>query len=438
MVQGIPRQGGRRRERQAVPQSQDQEASQRGQVQRSATTRLFFDKVINALVLGIKIAAAVVALLMLVSIGSCTCRLIDWGRNAAQESAAKVDRLTKEFQDSLYDRSLRRQEKKEEEAEEKAAVEEKRKKGRAVHLSIRKWLSKNYAEGEGWESLNVKLLIADDTSKSSLVFPVIPYTGIHLPPIDLALAPVGTLLMLKDEESANSFRRDLWVVYRGKKRHTRSYRQGDVSVVENCVDTPYLSLESGHHPDKASGMESVCYMNVEYADLDAAEMDRNTRIVLEKVFWSDFDRSIRIINLPTVIADTPVHWDLVVRCYPAWVPDPDTGTGRWMPSPALDSEYLDLLPPSLHIKQTEDPREPVIWSDTEGLLSGGSFQTSSEEMIRKVQGWRSRNGYTDVDWKGGNQLHIVVNKFPDRTASEARPIGVTVRVILRVRTQDRG
>jgi hypothetical protein len=352
-----------------------------------------------------------------------------------EKAKATAESFEKQFVQKAEQRQLEREEFARQQAEAEARTE----KLEQAMVGIRGWLSKAYAHHEGWKNLNLDLRAGSDTSKS-LSFPVIPYSGLHLPPLDLALAPAGTNLLIEDDPTNFSGvvvpNRFLLAVYQGERSPARN--RGFVTVAGGSSDTPRLLLETEYYPDQHELMGSTCKLTVQYKDACTARVDSCTRLVLEKVFSTDFDRPVKVMDLPTVIDGTPVNWDLVVRCYPAWIYDLRTGDGRWMSSSSLDEEYLSLCPPSLHIKQTENPYEPVIWSDDARLLSSGSFQTSSEEMIERVRSWRDQNGYGDAGWQGGNQLHIVVRKYPDRHAITPRPIHVAVRVILRVRTWSRG
>lgn len=424
MVRGIEPLGRRRRRRRTQSEGEQPER-----------TPMDIASFLSKVWLVIQIAFVGIAILVLWSIGSCA---VNWGRNAVRESAVKAKQLAGDFEQSFIEPQIQRQIDQEEEQKRQVAAQEEQEKLWALHLGIRRWLSLAYSAypSNEWENLNLELRQISDTEKS-LVFPVIPYKGTHLPPIDLALAPFGTVLLLKDEEAfiGGIDGRNLWVMYQGSKRHTRS--RGGVSIANDAFDTPRLLLKS-RFPDQHQFLPSTCTLTVQYPDQSTLQMDGNTRLALEKVFCgTDLGKSVKVMDLPTVIDDVPVHWDLVVRCYPAWKSDPGTNTGRWMYSPVLNEAYLSHFSPSLSIKQTEDPGESEIWIDDEGLLSSGSFMTSSEEMIARVHGWRADKGKPDLGWSGGNQLHILV-KGPPNQFKEEGSIEVTVRVVLRVRTWTRG
>lgn len=358
-----------------------------------------------------------------------------------------------------WDRAADERYEQQEEAEEREAarliaVEEDKERVEAVQASIERWLlmSSAFSLLDGWKNLNGSSfgLVKISKTERSLVFPIVPYAGTHLPPVELALAPAGTVFLREDTEMYGGMPdRYLWAVY-GKKH------RGEVVIASNSIDSPSLLLET-RYSDGDPGSESKCKIIVRYPNLAAARED-GTRLVLERLFTTeDFDQSIRVMDLPTVIEGVPVCWDLVVRCYPAWEdPDDPNRGGRWMPSPFLDQGYLTLSPPSLRIEYSEtyegkssdvsggaavlsfpeetpeDPDRYVIWRDNERLLGIAErccFRTSSKEMTGRVLAWRQRNGYAPVVWNGGESLYIWVSSPPDR---DDESFGVTVRVILRV------
>lgn len=360
--------------------------------------------------------------------------------------------------DRMADERYERQ--KEDEKQEAArliVVEEDKERVEAVQASIERWLSISSAFSllDGWTNLDLDLVKISKTEKL-IVFPIVPYAGTHLPPVELALAPAGTVFLREDTEMYGGIPdRYLWVVYQGKKLQREAIMAG------NSIDSPSLLLETTRHSDGDLVLGSECKVIVRYPDLAAAGRDRR-RLVLERLFTAeeDFNQSIRVMDLPTVIEGVPVCWDLVVRCYPAWKdPDDLKRGGRWMPSPFLDQNYLALSPPSLRIEYSEtyenesldvldgvavlplpeeatsldDPDKFVIWRDNGGLLSTGCFKTSSKEMTGRVLAWRKRNGYPSVAWNGGESLYIRVDSSLDRHAGDGESlIGVTVRVVLMV------
>jgi len=307
-------------------------------------------------------------------------------------------------------------------------------------------LAHSYAYDKGWRNANSALVQVGNSSKQCQ-FPIIPYCGVHLPPLELALAPTGTKWNMADGYTGSLVdikTRDLLAHYVRKTPYGTEITSF-VPVASDSRETPYLSLSSTL-PDRTDGLESEVTCQVWYPSKEVMEWDSATRLCLEKVWQSDFNQSVKVMDLPTEIDGFRVYWDLVIRSYPGWLADPSTRTGRWMKSPTLSDDHLSESAPRLLLMTVDDPvvvdpvrpwQAEVVYYDTGGLLVNGYFQTSSEDMARKVQSWRQREGLPDIGWEGGDQLHIYVPKRVD-VGRTGLPFGVTIRVVLRLRTQPKG
>jgi|GEM_PF-2738032 hypothetical protein len=409
----------RRRRVQEPEQSQDQEPKQQ------MTPISIGSKVLIA----IELMVFLMVLFLLVNLGSCTWKTFKWSLSAGQGASSHIQQeILSGLSEEIETGELLKIEN-----EKKAAIEEQRKKIDPIQDSVKRWLARAYAKHEGWEDVHKDLEGSHDGTQQVCVFPVISYVGVHLPPIELALAPAGTRLFPRDDKLISSGR-SLLVRYLKKDYVTRG-AIFPMCVPEDCIYSPILLLTtSDSNKVKATG--SKCKLTINFSDEKTARLDESTRLCLEKSFWTDYDRPVKVMDLPTAIDGVPVYWDLVVRCYPAPMSDLTSRIGRWMPGVKLEREYMYGSSPSLQIRESEDLSDDAIWiDDDEHLLRKGVFATSTEEMRPRVKDWRYLKGLDPtVEWKGGNQLYVEVKKVPDRSAEGEAASSVMVRVILRVRT----
>lgn len=394
--------------------------------------------------------------LVCVVVGPCAIKMVSCVKNVPKELEKQVSEWEKEQEERQRQQHLAKQE---EEAKQ-AAEEERRRKFKEVQEQVQKEVGKflsatyNRQKPDRWERLDLGL--SGYGTDKTVTFNLTSGKRVHLPPLEPALAPAGSEVVVKDDYPLAEFPgRELHVHYAGKKQWVGREKSFSVSTSQSISPLWLELLSTVRSSDLNKPEGSVCSLTLRYPSEEEKNRDEATRITLERVFRhdTDFGRPVKVVDLPpTEMKGVPVHWDLAVCCYPAYTDSLE----RWMEKSDLEVEYLHLFPPRLCVikqpvvsaapapvagpalrpvqpAQPINPEEFTLWRDDEQLLSPGRLNVSLEQMKEWSLHWRQARGLAEASWQNGGQLFIKVERRMDRHTTPPKPIGVTVRIILRVR-----